>query len=108
MQKGCMRKRYTAADQQQFLNEVRESGQSAEAVARRFGIAKSTAYKWQQRDKATSASSKSSPKLTFARVLPQSRSAVFVQVGGATVRVETGFDAELLRGVVAALGEGKQ
>jgi len=44
-----MRKRYTAADQQRFLDELRESGQSAERVAKRLGIAKSTAYKWQQR-----------------------------------------------------------
>lgn len=100
-----MRKRYTAADQQRFLDELRESGQSAERVAKRLGIAKSTAYKWQQRRKQSSESSTPPPKLKFARLLPESRSAVFVQVGGATVRVETGFDAELLRGVVAALAE---
>jgi len=42
-------------------------------------------------------------KPTFAQVVPASRPAVLVQVGGATVRVEAGFDAALLGQVVAAL-----
>lgn len=86
------------------MDEVRASGQSGERVAKRLGIAKSTAYKW-QRGKRSSEPSTPNPKLKFARLLPETRSAVVVQVGGATVRVETGFDAELLRGVVAALAE---
>jgi hypothetical protein len=39
----------------------------------------------------------------FARVVPTRRMTVRVEVGGAAVVVERGFDAELLRQVVAAL-----
>ena len=106
-----MRKQYTAAERQRFLKEVRESGESAEAVAKRFSIGKSTAYKWQQRakeGKGTVESPQSGPKVRFARLVPESRSAVFVEIGGATLRVEAGFDAELLRRVVAALDERRR
>jgi hypothetical protein len=40
-------------------------------------------------------------RLAVSRVI---ESAVLVQVGRAAIRVEKGFDAELLREVVAALG----
>lgn len=100
-----MRKRYTAAERQRFLDEVRDSGESVEAVAKRFGIGKSTAYKWQQRTKGGSSPSKPDPKPKFARVVPASRPAIVVQIGRAMLRVEAGFDAELLRCVVAALDE---
>ncbi len=32
------------------------------------------------------------------------RAGLVVQLGQATIRVESGFDADLLRGVIAALG----
>jgi len=44
----------------------------------------------------------------FARVVPSragSRTGLVVQLGPATIRIESGFDAELLRAVVTALGE---
>jgi hypothetical protein len=50
--------------------------------------------------KATAPAS-SAPK--FARVVPVRRSSLRLQVGGAAVVVEAGFDPELLRQVVAAL-----
>lgn len=106
-----MRRQYTASERRRFFNEVRESGESIEAVAKRFGIGKSTAYKWHQRAKEGKEAAdvpKPGPKLKFARVVPESRPAVFVEIGGATLRVEAGFDAELLRGVVAALDERRR
>jgi hypothetical protein len=68
-------------------------------VADRLGISVSSAYLWM---KAASASAPSFAKL----VRPPSATAVelAVQVGPATIRVMAGSDAELLRSVVAALG----
>ena len=104
-QKRCMRKRYTAAERRRFLEALQESGEPVKEVARRLGIGASTAYLWQQRANGSSPPSKPVPKAkpTFAQVVPASRPAVLVQVGGATMRVEAGFDAALLGEVVAAL-----
>jgi hypothetical protein len=44
----------------------------------------------------------------FARAVPSRsglRAGIVVQLGRASIRVEAGFDAELLRAVVSALGE---
>ena len=100
-----MRKRYTALERRRFLEEVREAGEPVAVVARRLGIGESTAYLWQQRANGISSKAKAKPqgKPAFARVVPSSPPSVVVQVGCATVRVEAGFDAELLRNVVAAL-----
>jgi len=106
-----MSKQYTEAERRRFFDEVRASGESIEAVAKRFCIGKSTAYKWYQHAKEGKGAVESpppGPKLKFARVVPKSCSAVFVEIGGATLRVEAGFDAELLRGVVAALDERRR
>jgi hypothetical protein len=42
----------------------------------------------------------------FARVVPARRASLRLEVGGAALVVEAGFDAELLRQVVVALGAG--
>ena len=112
-----MRKLYTAAERRRFLDEVREGGEPVAVVARRLGIRVSTAYLWHQRANGNAPPSKSKSKSrakpvlkakpTFARVVPESRPSVVVQIGCATVRVEAGFDAELLRNVVAALDGSK-
>jgi len=99
-----MRKKYSPAEQRRFLDDIRDSGESLEVVARRFGISKSTAYKWHKLAKGSHASSKASPKPKFARLVPASRPAIVVEIGGARVHVEAGFDPELLRSLVAALG----
>ena len=73
-------------------------------VAERLGICASSAYRWMK--EASVASPPGAP--VFARVVPAReapRPSLVVQLGRAMIRVEAGFDAVLLRGVVAALGE---
>jgi transposase-like protein len=96
-----MRKRHTAEDRDRLIAEVRATGEIPRVVAERHGVCASSAYRWMKE-----AASPDAP--VFARVVRSRaavRSALVVQLGRATIRVEAGFDAELLRGVVAALGE---
>ena len=97
-----MRRRYTTEDRERLLAEVQSSGEGVGAVAKRLGVTPSSAYLW-----IKEAGVEQRPP-TFARVVKSSsRTAspfVVVGVGGATIRVEPGFDVDLLRSVVAALG----
>ena len=96
-----MRKRHTAEDRERLISEVRATGDIPRVVAERLGICASSAYRWMKE-----ASVAGLP--VFARVVSSraaSRAGLVVQIGRATIRVETGFDVELLRGVVAALSE---
>jgi transposase-like protein len=93
-----MRRRYTTEERKQFLEQVR-SGGSVREVARRLGLNPSVGYRWVQ-----AVGEPSAPK--FGRLVsagPSPRAAITLQVGGATVRVEAGFDSEVLRAVVCAL-----
>ena len=68
-----------------------------------MGVCVSSAYRW-----VKEGSSSQAP--VFARVVrsrPSSLSGIVVQVGGAAIRIEAGFDADLLRDLVVALGESK-
>jgi transposase-like protein len=93
------RRRYTAEEQQQFLEQVR-SGASVREAAARLGFDTSIGYRWVQKAKAGASDT---PK--FARLIPASKAPamVTIEVGTATLRVEAGFDAELLRSVISAL-----
>lgn len=96
-----MRKRHTAEVRAQLVAEVRATGEIPRVVAERFGVCASTAYRW-----VNEASAPGAP--VFARVVPSraaSRPGLVVQLGRVSIRVEAGFDAELLRDVAAALGE---
>ena len=96
-----MRKRHTTEERDRLIAEVRATGDIPRVVAERHGVCASSAYRWMKE-----AASPGAP--VFARVVPSRAavpSALVVQLGRATIRVEAGFDAELLRGVVAALGE---
>jgi hypothetical protein len=73
------------------------------AVAKRLGVTPSSAYLWLKGSEALSAP-------VFARLVPSGspvRHSLTIEVGGARVRVEAGFDVELLRSVVTALSDGK-
>jgi transposase-like protein len=99
-----MRKRHTTEERERLIAEVRATGEVPRVVAERMGICASSAYRWMK--EASVAGDTGAP--VFARVLPARgalRPALVVQLGRATIRVEAGFDAELLRGVVAALSE---
>ena len=96
-----MRKRHTAEDRERLIAEVKATGDIPRVVAERLGICASSAYRW-----VKEAASVEAP--VFARVVSSRsapRSGVVVHAGRATIRVEVGFDAELLRNIVAALGE---
>ncbi len=94
-----MRKRYTSKQREQLIETVRTSGESVRAVATRMGVTVSTAYLWMKDAPASSV-----PQ--FARLVPEPRAALtslVVRVRSAAIRVDQGFDAELLRAVVSAL-----
>lgn len=86
-------------------------------AAARLGVAPSTAYYW-MRSAATTMPERPArrgvPKARalatprFVRVVPSGavEAAIAVRVGAAEIQVRRGFDADLLRGVVAALREG--
>jgi transposase-like protein len=93
-----MRKQYTGELREKLVTEVRATGERVSVIAKRMGVAPSSAYLWM---KAASAVAPSAP--VFARVVPTRMATVRVEVGCAAVVVKAGFDAELLRQVVTAL-----
>jgi|SRR5450755_4398846 len=91
---GGMRKQYRG----RLIAEVRATGEPVRKVAERLGISVSSAYFWMKDAPA------SAPRFAKLVRIPSAATAeLAVQVGAATIRVATGFDAELLRSVVAAL-----
>lgn len=94
-----MRKRYTAEQRERLIAEV-QAGEAVPVVAARMGVGTSAAYLWIKAARETS-------KPRFAKLVPAttgaSASAMVLEVGRVRVRVETGFDAALLREVVSAL-----
>ena len=99
-----MRKRYTAADRERLITEVRSTGESVRVVAERLGVCASSAYLWTKKaPRVTSTSAPAFARLVQAQMTKQST--LVVEVGQAKIRIEVGFDAELLRGVVAALSD---
>jgi len=95
------RKRYTAKEREQLIGQVRTFGEPVKVVAKRMGVCAATAYRWMKDVPATK-------KPEFARLVPTrgAAAAIAVEVGTATIHVAHGFDAELLRAVVFALGSG--
>ncbi len=97
-----MRRRYSERDRSKFLAEMHRSGDAVWAVAKRVAVSKATAYRWWAEEQKTGAA----PMIEFAplvRSAPLACQSVIVELGAARIRVEPGFDAELLRSVVAAL-----
>ena len=98
-----MRKRYTAEQREQLIAEVRATGERAGLVAKRMGVTPSTAYLWMK------AAAPATTAPVFARVVPAPSikavpvSRLELEVGGAQLIVECGFDPALLRQVVSAL-----
>ena len=104
-----MRRHYTAEQRGQLLDFV-ASGRSAREAAARLGIAPSTASYWVRRAAKSAkpprqgAARRGGELPAFARLVrEQEVAALEVRVGGATIQVAPGFDAELLCAVVAAL-----
>lgn len=87
-------------------------GESVAAASRQVGVHNTVGYYWAKKSRATTkpvavrfAELKPSGVASEARRVTQS---VEVMVGEASIRVEPGFDAHLLREVVAALTGGGQ
>ncbi|WP_438018606.1 transposase [Sorangium sp. So ce315] len=101
---SCMRKRYTAEQRERLIAEV-AAGEGVAVVAARMGVGASATYLWVKE-------AREGGKPTFAKVVRSSSSSSMVlEVGRARVRVEAGFDAELLRLLAllwAAPGAGEQ
>ena len=97
-----MTKIFGQQDRAELVAAVKR-GESVPAVARRFGIARSTVYTWIRR---AGGAEKTPTPLGFMELVTGSDPEVglMVRVGAAEVHVRAGFDAELLRAVVAALG----
>jgi transposase-like protein len=92
-----MRIRYTVEQRERLVAEVRASGERVSVVAKRLGVPASSAYLWLKAARSTA------PSPVFARVVPARATPLRIDVGGATLVIERGFDPELLRQVVAAL-----
>jgi hypothetical protein len=89
---------------------LRASGEIPAAFARRHGLHEARVQRWVARVGRKSRSTSPASPIAFApvRVTAAARSTAVLEVviGGAVVRVDHGFDGDLLRRVVAALGEG--
>lgn len=89
-------RRWGEAKRRELLAAFERSGVSLKAFAEAAGIPYSTMVYWRQRGEVGGA-----PRLLAVEVARDS--VLEVRVGGATVRVEAGFDAEHLARVVRAL-----
>ena len=117
------RQRWGEAEAQAMVEAFRDSGLSVREFAERHGIGEWRVRKWAGRLSVkstaprTAAASTGGRGVRFAPVrlvpatrgsasgsAPRSGSIVEVVVGGAVVRVTDGFDEDLLRRVVSALG----
>ena len=108
----------TEAKWSERVREWRASGKTAEEFASGFEFEASTLRYWASRLKAQVPTSESPPAIVRVRRTPRraasvvgegdtADSSVEVVIGGARVVVRRGFDAELLREVVAALGSAR-
>jgi hypothetical protein len=93
-----------------MLEALARSGQTVREFARRHAVQEQRVRAWTKRFPKMMTST---PAFLPVRVRSESRAAELVPAGlevrvrgGRSVRVEVGFDAELLRRVVAALEEG--
>jgi transposase-like protein len=92
-----MANQYTPEQREKLIAEVRASGERVSVIAKRMGISSSSAYLWMKR----AAPAPSAP--IFARVVPARATSLRLEVAGAALVVERGFDPELLRQVIATL-----
>src|SRR4051794_36288329 len=80
-------------------------GEAVSLAATRLGVPVSTAYQW-MRAAAAKALPAPAPTPTFVEVVAEraTRAAIAIRIGAAEIEVRAGFDAQLLREVVDALG----
>ena len=88
------------------MRAVKGRGEPVPSAATRLGVVVGTAYKWLRTSGARDAARVARPG--FARLVAASTPdpRLLVRVNAAEIEVRAGFDAELLRSVVAALRDG--
>lgn len=105
-----MRRQYPAEKRKRLLALVTSGGVSVGDAARRLGVPSATAYYWVRQAApvapAPVATQTAAPAASFVRLIRATApmSCIEVSLGAATILVKPGFDAELLRAVVTALG----
>jgi len=103
------RARWRLADGELMVAALRASGETPATFAKRHGLHETRVQRWVARVGRKARSSTPVQPVAFAPVrvssAPSAVSGLEVVVGGAMVRVGHGFDGDLLRRVVAALGE---
>ncbi|MGH8749710.1 MAG: IS66 family insertion sequence element accessory protein TnpA [Burkholderiales bacterium] len=103
------RARWQLADGELMVAALRASGETPAAFARRHGLHEVRVQRWVARVGRKARPAAPVQPVAFAPVHVTSAqpavSGLEVVVGGAVVRVGRGFDGDLLRRVVAALGE---
>jgi transposase-like protein len=90
-------------ERSELIRAVKQRGEAVPTVAARLGVPVSTAYRW-LRVAPTTRTAIASP--TFVELIVDHRvsAPLVVRVGAAEIEVQAGFDRQLLRDVVAALG----
>jgi transposase-like protein len=110
-----MPSQYTDKQRSDLVDLVVDGHATVPKAAARFGVAVSTAYQWLKQRRAKRGDVAVAGAMTdvvvapaFARLVPSgaARGNLVVKVGGAEIQVRHGFDADLLRAVVATLLEG--
>lgn len=102
-----MRWRRGAAEQEREVEGWRSSGVSASEYAARRDYSVASLRRWAKvAGRGVGSLEVTVPRFVRLEVAPSPRSSTLVvEVGGARIQVERGFDAEHLRAVVAALLE---
>jgi transposase-like protein len=99
-----MRNSYKQSERAALVAAVKR-GEAVPSVARRLGVTTSTAYTWIHRAKRPAPAASAAP--TFLELVTAgTNSALVVRIGAVEIEVRAGFDAGLLRAVVAALDGG--
>lgn len=91
-------------ERSELIRAVKQRGEAVPTVAARLGVPVSTAYRW-LRVAPTVRAAIAAP--TFVELIvgkPVSALTMMVRVGVADIEVQAGFDRELLRDIVTALG----
>jgi transposase-like protein len=103
------RARWGMAEGEAMVAALRASGETQAAFAERHGLQEARVQRWVKRVGRKPRLAATASPVTFAPVRvtsePMASSRLDIVVGGAVVRVSHGFDGELLRRVVATLGE---
>jgi transposase-like protein len=108
-----MRRRYTRKQRSELVDLVATGQATVPEAASQLRVAPSTAYYWIKRGRSGGEPGHESMRRgrkgpAFVRLVPSSEvvAVLAVRVGGAEIEIRHGFDADLLRAVVEAIGGG--